>query len=177
MNVPTRYLALVMLLIAVPVSAWAIAYRPMNDAVHGAANEIKDRTNKLINYDEVNSQYRKMKNLSKSLSIANNKAFGRIPTSHNAEQWLESASEAALDFGLIVKSVTTAGEREEGRYKILPVDFNVSGKFLSVYKLVQHLEQMQRLTRIDRISIRRVDDENVEARIVVNLAFGVGEEK
>ena len=40
-----------------------------------------------------------MKNLLKSLSIANKNAFDRIPTSHNAEQWLESASEAALDFG------------------------------------------------------------------------------
>jgi hypothetical protein len=36
---------------------------------------------------------------------------------------------------------------------------------------------MQWLTRIDRISIRRVDDENVEARIVVHLVFGEGEEK
>ena len=177
MNVPARYLSLVVLLVAVPVSAWAIAYHPMNKALNSAASEIKERTSKLINYNEANSQYREMKELSSSLLQANKKAFSRIPLSHNAERWLESASEAALGFGLVVQSVTTAGERKEGRFSILPVDFNISGSFLSVYKLVQHLEQMKRLTRIDRISVRRVGDESVEARIVVNLVFGEGEEQ
>ena len=58
MKIPTRYISLILLLICVPVSAWAIAYRPTNDAVRFVAEEIKDRTSKLENYDEINSQYR-----------------------------------------------------------------------------------------------------------------------
>ena len=61
MKIPTKYFSLILLLICVPVSAWAIAYRPTNDAVRFVAEEIKDRTSKLENYDEINSQYRKMK--------------------------------------------------------------------------------------------------------------------
>lgn len=175
MKVPMRYVSLVVLLIAAPVSAWAIAYRPMNTAVHTVADEIRQRTSRLANYDEINMQYREMKTISESLQKVSDQTMERIPLSHNAEQWLESASDAALSFGLIVNAVTTSGERTEGDYKILPVDFNVRGGFPSVYKLLQHLEQMHRLSRIDTLTVHRVDDEIVEARLVIHLVFGTGE--
>ncbi len=163
------------LLVAVPVSAWAIAYRPMNNAVHSAANEIRHRSSKLTNFDKINIQYREMKTVTASLQKTNEETMKRIPSSHNADQWLESASDAALSFGLLVNSVTTAGERNEGEYRILPIDFNVRGSFPSVYKLLQHLEKMHRLSRIDTLTVHRVDNETVEARLVVHLVFGEGD--
>ncbi len=177
MSVPTRYISIVVLLVIVPVSAWAIAYRPMNNAVHSAAGEIRQRTSKLANYDEINKQYREMKKISATLQKANEESVERIPLSHNADQWLESASDAAFSLGLIVNSMTTSGERIEGDYTLLPVDFNVTGGFPSVYKLVQHLEQMRRLFRIDTLTVHRVNDEKVEARLVVHLVFGTGDIK
>ncbi|MBC8202092.1 MAG: type 4a pilus biogenesis protein PilO [Planctomycetes bacterium] len=177
MNIPFRYFSLVVLLIAVPVSAWAIAYRPMNIAVHSAAEEIRERTSKLTNYDDVNSQYREMKTILDSLVEANTTALQRIPSSNNADEWLESASDAAVSFGLVVQSVTTSGERDEGAFKLLPVDFVVSGKFASVYKLLQHLEQMTRLSRIESMTIHRLDNETVEVRFVIHLVFGNGGEQ
>jgi Tfp pilus assembly protein PilO len=177
MNIPIRYFSLIALLVAVPVSAWAIAYRPMNNAVLSAAEEIRQRTKKLSNYDDVNSQYREMKTILNSLVEANENALLRIPTSHNADQWLESASDAAVSFGLVVQSVTTSGERDEGAYKLLPVDFVVSGSFASVYKLLQHVEQMTRLSRIESMTIHRLDNEKVEVRLVIHLVFSEGGEK
>lgn len=174
MTYPSRYIALALLLVAVPVSAWAIAYRPMNAAVHDVTTEIRERTSKLTNYDEVNAQYREMKSISQSLAITNSTVASDIPRMHNADQWLESASDAALEFGLVVESVTTAGERPEGNYFIMPVDLKVQGTFSSVYKLVQHLERMQRVTNINQLSISREDENNVSARFVVHLIFGEG---
>ena len=178
MKNPNRHFALIGLLIAVPVSAWAIAYRPMNNAVHGVAEEIRIRTNGLAHYDEINSQYREMKSLNKTVTFAVNQAMNRIPLRHGADQWLESASDAANNLGLQVKSVTTSGERIEETFNVLPVDVRVSGTFESVYKLTQHLEQIDRLSRIDRMSIHRVGDDFVEARIVIHLIFSPeGEEQ
>jgi len=174
-KMPTRYISLVLLLVAVPVSAWAIAYRPMNNAVHSASDEIRQRTSKLANFDEINIQYREMKTITASLRKTNAESMERIPSSHNADQWLESASDAALSFGLVVNSVTTSGERDEGEYRILPVDFNVHGSFPSVYKLLQHLEQMHRLSRINTLTVHRIDNDTVEARVVSHLVFGEGD--
>ncbi|MAI66264.1 MAG: hypothetical protein CMJ26_00120 [Phycisphaerae bacterium] len=177
MSFSNRYFALVALLIAVPVSAWAIAYRPMNNAVHSAAEEIKGRTGQLLNYDDVNTQYREMKRLVDSVARSKEKTIARIPKSHGADQWLESASDAASRLGLVVRSVTTAGERQEGDYMVMPVDFNVSGSFASVYKLVQHLEQMNRMTKLNQMTIHREDENIVTARFIVHLVFGKGSEK
>jgi Tfp pilus assembly protein PilO len=174
MNFSTKYVSIVALLLAVPLSAWVIAYEPMNNAVHSVAQEIKERTSKLLNYDEVNAQYRDMKTIVEAVHQAQEKTISRIPTSHGADQWLESASNAALQLGLVVQSVTTAGERVEGDYRVMPVDFNVHGSFASVYKLVQHFEQMDRLTKINQMTIHREDEENVNARFVVHLVFGGG---
>tara|TARA_Y100000294_G_scaffold95804_1_gene89158 strand:- start:705 stop:1154 length:450 start_codon:yes stop_codon:yes gene_type:complete len=146
----------------------------MNNAVRFVADEIRSQTGKLTNYSEINSQYREMKQILDLLHEANEETGKRIPITHNAEQWLESASDAALSFGLVVQSVTTSGEREEGDYNILPVDFDVIGEFSSVYKLLIHLEQMTRLSRIDTMNVHRIDDKTIEARIVIQLVFSNG---
>ena len=67
--------------------------------------------------------------------------------------------------------MTTSGERIDGQYNILPVDLTVSGSFESVYGLIQHLEQMNRMTRVDRMTIHRLNEDEVEARIVIHLIF------
>lgn len=171
MKVPTRHLALIGLLIAVPVSAWAIAYRPMNNAVHGVAEEIRLRTSNLSYVDEINTQYRELKSITKAINKSTTQAANRIPSQHDADQWLESASDAAQNLGLIVRSVTTSGERRDGEYNILPVDLTLSGSFESVYGLIQHLERMNRITRVDRMTIHRVNEEEVEARLIIHLIF------
>ncbi len=174
MKVPTRYLALLGLLIMVPISAWAIAYRPMNGAKRGVANEIRTRTSSLVHYEELNAKYRELRSLTKTLQQSTKHVIEQIPVHPDADLWLESTSEAARDAGLVVRSVTTSGQRSEGEYSVLPVDINVSGTFESVYTLIQHLEQMDRLTRVDRMNIHRVQDNLVEARFIVHLIFENG---
>lgn len=174
MIIPIRYFALVALLVAVPISAWAIAFRPLNNAVQETAGEIRTRTHRMVNYSVINDQYREMKTMINIIERATNETISRIPTNPDAEQWLHSASEAAESIGLFVRSVTTSGAREEGEYNILPVDLNVSGNFSDVYLLLQRFEQMNRLSRVERMTIHRVDDEVVDARLIIHLIFGAG---
>jgi Tfp pilus assembly protein PilO len=171
MLIPSRHISLVGLLIAIPLVAWLYVYHPMNSAVQNVASEIRLRTGELSHYDDVNTQYRKLQSLKNTLKQSTKHATDRVPLEHKADIWLQSASEAALNLGLVVKSVTTAGAREEGEYKILPVDLNVIGSFESVYGLMQHLEQMKRISRVDRMHIHQVTAGIVEARIIIQLIF------
>ena len=90
----------------------------------------------MTHFDEINSQYRELKEMTRNLSLSTEYAMNRIPSQSGADQWLQSASDEAHTLGLIVKSVTTSGERAEGPYNILPVDLIVTGTFESVYKLL-----------------------------------------
>ncbi|MBC8310048.1 MAG: type 4a pilus biogenesis protein PilO [Planctomycetes bacterium] len=170
----SRYLMLVGLLVLIPVSAWAIIYRPMNKALNCVAEEIRTRTTSYSHFDEINSHYRQLKYLTRTLKDSTAEAYSRIPQEHGADQWLESASDAALELDMVVKSVTTSGERVEGEFGVLPVDISVQGTLDGVYRLLQHFERMDYISRIDRMGIHLVEDDVVEARIVVHLIFSIG---
>jgi hypothetical protein len=50
----------------------------------------------------------------------------------------------------------------------------VSGSFSALYELIQRFERMERLVPIQRLDIRRRDDANVDATMVVHLIFDEG---
>ncbi len=172
-----RHFALIGLLVAIPVSAWAIAYRPMNTVVFTVAEEIRTRTNYYSHFENINEKYRELKSLTNTLNEATLEARSRVPSEHGADQWLESASETAKELGLIVRSVTTSGDRSEGEYVVLPVDISVNGTFENIYMLLQHFERMEHISRVDRMNIHRVEDGLVEARLIVHLIFSAGGEQ
>ncbi len=177
MIISQRYFVLIGLLVAAPVSAWAIAYRPMNHVVHKVSEEIRIRSSCATRFEEINEKYRKLRALTKNINEATSEARSRVPSEHGADQWLESASETAQNLGLVVRSVTTSGQRVEGEYVVLPIDMYVSGTFENVYMLLQHFERMNYFSRVDRMNIHRVGDNVVEARVVVHLIYSAEGEK
>lgn len=171
MNLPKRYLALFLLLATVPLATWAVAYQPINRAVANTAEEIRVQASRLATFPEIRDQHMEMRHMLGSLREASQVAFERIPETHNADEWLEAASRAAENFGLTVKSVTTSGTREEGSYSILPVDLSVSGSFEGVYGMIQSLEQLDRLGRVEQMTINRHGENLVDARFIIHLLF------
>lgn len=63
----------------------------------------------------------------------------------------------------------------ESDFCVLPVDLNVSGSFESLYQLIQNIERMPRISRIDRLNIQLVDDNIIDARMIVELLSKNGE--
>ena len=177
MTVPKRYISLLLLLASVPMAAWAVAYKPLNSAVAETASEIKVQTGRLANFPELNSQYRDMISIMQQIEEAAEEARNRIPFTAEADQWLESVSATAKEHGLTMKSVTTSGAKEEGEYSIMPVDLNIAGHFEGVYTMMQSLERMNRLARIERMTIHRVSEDFVEARFVIHLLFKPSKEQ
>jgi len=171
LNLPKRYLALFLLLATVPLATWAVAYQPINQAVVDTAQEIRVRTNRLASFSEIKQQHMDMRDMISALHEASEIAINRLPSTHNADEWLESASAAATEFGLIVKSVTVSGTREEGEYSTLPIDMSVSGSFEGVYHMLQSLEQHEQLSRVEQMTISRIGVDIIEARFVIHLLF------
>ena len=174
MNIPTRYISLFLVLVCTPLMIWVTVYRPTNRAVEDVANEIKTRTKQLSRFSEVNAQYRQMRSAINEITSASRAAVSRLPDQHHAEQWLAKASKAAELSGLVVRSVKIAGSRGGESWGVLPVNMEVSGSFSALYELIQRLERMERLVPIQRLDIRRTDDANVDATMVVHLIFDEG---
>ncbi|HSV14140.1 MAG TPA: type 4a pilus biogenesis protein PilO [Tepidisphaeraceae bacterium] len=61
------------------------------------------------------------------------------------------------------------------RFTELPVEFSFAGRFANVFQFLRQTEQMQRLTRVKRLSIHTGDsgdaDPQVDAQLTMNLYF------
>ena len=171
MNMPTRYISTFLVLVCTPLMIWVTVYRPTNRAVEDVASEIKTRTKQLSRFSEVNAQYRQMQIAINEITSASSAAVSRLPDQHHAEQWLGKASKAAELSGLVVRSVKIAGNRGGESWGVLPVNMELSGSFSALYELIQRFERMERLVPIQRLDIRRTNDANVDATMVVHLIF------
>ncbi len=174
MIIPPRYIVLVCVLITTPLLVWATVYRPTNQAVEDIAHEIRTRTKRLTNFSEINRQYRQMQAAMGDIEKSTEVAKSMVPQQHQAEQWLGEASLAAETSGLVVRSVTIAGSHGGEEYGVLPVNMEVSGSFAGVYDLIQRFERMDRFIPIHRLNIRRIDDSEVDATMVLHLIFEEG---
>ncbi len=171
MSIPKRYISLLALLAGVPMAAWVMAYKPINSAVAETASEIRVQTSRLSNFPELNGQYREMIAMVSELEEATESALQSIPSAPEAESWLENVSDVASAHHLTMKSVTTSGTKESGEYGIMPIDLSIAGSFDGVYDFIQSLEQMERLSRIERMTIHRVRDDFIDVRFVIHLIY------
>ena len=171
MTIPKRYISLLVLLASVPMAAWVMAYKPINSAVAETASEIKVHTSRLANFPELNDQYRDMIAMVSEIGEATETALRSVPDAPEAEAWLEQASDIANAHQLTMKSVTTSGSKESGEYGIMPIDLSVAGSFESIYAFIQSLEQMNRLSRIERMTIHREGVNQLDVRFVIHLIF------
>ena len=177
MTIPKRYISLLVLLASVPMAAWVMAYKPINSAVAETASEIKVHTSRLANFPELNAQYRDMIAMVSEIGEATQTALQSVPDAPEAEAWLEQVSDIANAHQLIMKSVTTSGSKELGEYGIMPIDLSVAGSFESVYAFIQSLEQMNRLSRIERMTIHREGVNRLDVRFVIHLIFNKTKEQ
>ena len=177
MTIPKRYISLLVLLASVPMAAWVMAYKPINSAVAETASEIRVHTSRLANFPELNGQYRDMISMVSDIEEATETALKSIPETPEAEDWLEQVSDIAQAHALTMKSVTTSGSKERGEYGIMPIDLSVAGSFESVYAFIQSLEQMNRLSRIERMTIHRESVNRLDVRFVIHLIFHRQEEQ
>ena len=174
MNLPLRYAVLVCVLVTSPLLVWLTVYRPTNQAIEDVAVEIRNRTKRLTKISEINEQYRHMQRATDALDNATEVAFTRLPSRHQAEQWLGEASLAAESSGLVVRNVAISGNRESGVYNLLPVNLEVTGSFAGVFDLIQRFERMNLFIPIHNLDIQHVNDTTVDATIVLHLVHYEG---
>ena len=174
---PKRYISLLILLVSVPMAAWVMAYKPINNAVAETASDIRVHTSRLANFPELNGQYRDMIAMMSDIEEATEIALKSIPNTPEAEAWLGQVSDIAKKHKLTMKSITTSGSKDSGEYGIMPIDLSIAGSFESMYAFIQSLEQMDRLLSIDRMSIRRESVNRLDVRFVIHLIFHNQEEQ
>ena len=78
----------------------------------------------------------------------------QIPVGDDLASLLRSLAQAIADQGLDKQEVKTGDARHHRHFSEVPVELDLEGDFESIYALLDDIESMPRLTRIDALNLR-----------------------
>lgn len=77
----------------------------------------------------------------------------RLPTSGAMDQFITQLAKVAEEVGLQVQMINPRDIQQGDNYRVMPIEIAGSGSFETCYKFLTGLRQMDRLTRLDNLSI------------------------
>ena len=77
----------------------------------------------------------------------------RLPTRNEMDQFMGELAAVAKDAGLTVEGINPKPVQPSGDYRVLPVEISGGGSYQQVYKFLAGLRRMQRLTRLDDVTM------------------------
>jgi Tfp pilus assembly protein PilO len=81
-------------------------------------------------------------------------AEARLPSSDAMDEFMQQLASVAEKAGMQVDSITPSKDlKDSGGYKSLPVEINGTGDWESCYRFLTGLRAMNRLTRLDSVSL------------------------
>jgi Tfp pilus assembly protein PilO len=94
-----------------------------------------------------------------------------VPESPELAQALRGITQALNGFAPNERSIETQPTQHYQRYSVIPIFVRFEGDFVSAYGTLRSIENLSRLFRVERLSIRRDDrrSETGEARTRVDL--------
>ena len=166
-----RHVVFLAMLIVVPLSAWLLAYRPANEGARRAIDRVMHLSGHLAQLEEVNRRERLMKESLDEIRNAMESSRELLPAESSVEHWLDRTWQAAEGGGMMVKAVTATGSREQGGMMLSAVEVEVSGDFAGFYELLQRLERIPQLSRIERMQVVADENGHIDASFSLHLFF------
>lgn len=94
-----------------------------------------------------------------------------VPAQDDVDQVLRSLTEALEAFDLHQQEILTRSTRDGGTFRTTPVSMRFAGSFPATFGVLQHIESMNRLIRIDRVHLEPESSALGEAsRVTVQLS-------
>ena len=80
-------------------------------------------------------------------------AESRLPNSKAMDQFMQQLAKVAADAGLQVDGISPKPLKDSGDYKAMPVEITGTGDWNTCYQFLTGLRSMNRLTRLDELTL------------------------
>ena len=152
-----REIIFLLVLLAVPTVSLFYVFKPRNEEIRQAMDEIQVKQARLDKLAEVTS---KIEDIGLAIeqgreSIAMIEA--KLPSDQDVEGIMEQVWHIAARNRLTVKSVKSEKMAPAARYRELPLKMVVEGQFDGFYQFMLELENLERITRIHNMSLERTN--------------------
>ncbi len=181
MKIGLRELVFILLLAAIPVTAWYFVFRPRTARSQEIQREVQIKRRRLEALNRATGTIGDLQGEIESLQKAITFFRSRLPNAKDIDKVLQEVWRLAESSRLVTKSIRTADT--SGQYASLvsddpygeqPIIMELTGDFMGLYTFLQAMENQPRITRIHRLSIETLDspgDGVVKAELVLSIFF------
>jgi Tfp pilus assembly protein PilO len=175
-----REVLLVVILLAIPISAWWFVFRPYN--VHNAQirEVIKAKREKLKALDRATSTIGSLKKEIATLAKAVAFFESKLPSKKEIDKVLQEVWRLAEANKLVTKSIRTLDQKKSGfttaasSHCEQPIAVKLEGNFKGLYVFLQALESQPRIMRIRHMKLTKPDGApqgHVNAEFTMSVFF------
>jgi Tfp pilus assembly protein PilO len=166
MKFGTREILFLLLLVAIPVGSWVLVFRPRDQRIEEAREEITAKRAKLNSLNRATATIKDLENEIKQYNQAIEFFRSKLPQEKEMDQVLGEVWTLAQTCNLNVTGVRTISRvgavsliDPEGPYSEQPVRLQLEGDFnQALYSFLLALEKRPRITRIIKMQVAKLAD-------------------
>lgn len=167
-----RTLLFVILLLAMPIAAFLLMFKPLNQQKLMAQRDTQVKQEKLTQLNNVMMRNKDMPAEIDRLRQAIDLLKKRMPDQREMDQVLKEVWQIAGKNNLNAKSVRSLKTIDGAGYSEQPIKMVIVGSFADFYKFLSDVEQLPRLTRINDMKID-VDDKSTDGLVTADLVLTI----
>lgn len=151
-----RELIFVAVLLAVPVASFWYVFKPRNQQISQASEEIKLKQQRL---EKLNTVLARIPDLGKAIDdgrVAIENTEKKLPFADDVQGILKGVWDISKSNGLMVRSFKSEKAVPYARYMELPLRTVIDGNFDGFYQFLLELEALLRITRINQLKLQKL---------------------
>lgn len=169
---PREYLLLGILL-ALPVSSYWLVFRAQNAEIAQAKREIAHKREMLDKLRLATARNDDLERANKEIAGSIAAIEARLPSNKEVDAIVRQVSDLAVQAGLDSPLMVSEKPVAAALYMEQPLKMSITGNFHGYYDFLLRLEQLQRITRLPNLKIKRSDkvDGHMKADFTLSIYF------
>lgn len=173
MNIGIRELLFLLVLLAMPLCAYFLVFKPQNADIQTARKEIEHKEQVLEKLGKATARNSDLLSANNEIAASIDAVEARLPDNKEVEVILEQVATIARESKLQLPKVRSGTPVPSARYMEQPLEMTISGDFDDFYGFLLKTEDLDRITRMPEIKIKKIDgvDGNIEASFTLSIYF------
>jgi type IV pilus assembly protein PilO len=173
MNIGLRELLFMIVLVAMPMSSYWFVFRPQNAEIHAARAEIEHKEQMLTKLAKATARNDDLLKVNEEIAQGIATVESRLPDNKEVEVILAQVATVARESSLALPKVRSANPVAAAKYMEQPLEMVVNGDFDDFYKFLLRVEELDRITRMPNMKIKKLDDVDgsIEAEFTLSIYF------
>lgn len=171
MNTMVRQSFFFAVLLAVPLSSYFLVFRPQNERIARARQEIEHKQAMLEKLRQATAQSDDLQKTNHEIRESIDAIRARLPSTKEMPDVLRQVAVLAARNGLEIPNFQNADKPQSAGVAMEQrINVEITGDFDGYYRFLQELERMPRITRIPDMQIQRSDKMDGEMKTKFTLS-------